>query len=221
MLEPEDGDGEDAVDGGLGLGGIDGDDGGCVLAAGEGATGEGGAEGALEVEGGAETFGGFVGEGAEEDAVKEAEVALAGGFASGGGAEVDVGGELESLGAELAEALGGEAEGLGARGDGEDAADEVAVLGPEVEGGTVVFGGKGVAGFAEVEEGAAVFEEEGIGVLGEEGFDGGADVRGGLGGGAFGCGATGCVGRHEVTIATASGWGDSTSAGGWIGEANG
>ena len=181
VLEPEDTDGEDAVDGGLGLGGVDGDDGPGLLATGEGSAGVGGAEGALEVHGGAETFGAFAGEGPNEGTLEQVEVAVPGGVAGAGRAEMLVGGELECLGTGLPEALGGEAEGMGAGGDGEDAADEVAVVGPEMEGGAIVGGVEGVAGFAEVEEGPAVFEQEGVGVFGEEAFDGGGDVGGRLG----------------------------------------
>ena len=223
VLEPKDADGKDAVDGGLGLGGVDGDDGPGVLAAEEGAAGVGGAEGALEVGGGAEGFALVVGEGAEEDAIEEAEVAAAGSVAGGERAEVLVGGELEVGWMSVAEALGGEAEGAGAGGDGDDAADEVPLGGPEVEGGAILLGGEGELGFAEVEEGAAVFEQEGVGVLGEVGFDGGGDVGGRLGGllGArdAAC-AVGCWGRHRATLATASGCWDSTSAGAWLGGAN-
>jgi len=223
VLEPKDADGEDAVDGGLGLGGVDGDDGPGVLAAEEGAAGVGGAEGALEVGGGAEGFALVVGKGAEEDAIEQAEVAAAGGVAGGGGAEVLVGGELEVGWVGVAEALGGEAEGAGAGGDGDDAADEVALGGPEVEGGAILLGGEGELGFAEVEEGVAVFEQEGVGVLGEVGFDGGGDVGrrlvGLLGAWDAAC-AVGCSGRHGATLSTASGCWDSTSAGAWLGGAN-
>ena len=212
VLEPEDADGEDGVDGGLGLRGVDGDDGPGVLAANEGTSGVGGAEGALEVHGGAEGLGTVVGEGAKEDAIEDAEVALAGGLACGGGAEVLVGGELEGLRAGLAEALGGETEGAGAGGDGEDTADEVAMLGPEVEGGAVVFGGDGEPGLAEVEKGAAVFEEQSVGVFGEKGLDDGADVSRGLGFRCCGYCGTCCAIRHGVTVTAASGCGDSTSA---------
>ena len=181
MPEPEDADGQDAVDGGLGFGGVDGDDGPGLSAVGEGAAGVAGAEGAFEVHGGTEAFGAAIGEGLEEDAIEHAEEALAGGVAGGGRAEVFIGGELEGLEAGLAEALGGEAEGVGAGGDGEQAADQVAVGGPEVDGGAAAVGGEGVFGFAEVEEGAAVFEDEGVGVFGKEGLDDGGDVAGRLG----------------------------------------
>lgn len=222
VLEPKDADSEDAVDGGLGLGGVDGDDGPGVLATGLDAAGESRAEGALEVGGGAEGFAVIVGKGAEEGAVEEAQEALAGGVAGGGGAEMAVGGELEEGRAGLAEAMGGEAEGAGAGGDGEDAADEVEVGGPEVECDAILLGGEGVLGFAEVEEGAAVFEQEGVGVLGEEGFDGGGDVGRRLGWWELArCCAGGGFGWHRVTVATASGCWDSTSAGGWLGGANG
>ena len=106
-----------------------------------------------------------------------------------------IGGEFEGLGLGLAEAVGGEAEGSGTEGGGCDAADEVAVFGPEVEGAAAVLGGEGVFCGAEVEEGFAIFEEEGSGVLGQEGFEVGGDGFGGLG--RFrGRGS----GRHEATL---------------------
>ncbi len=166
MVQPEDSEGEDAVDGGLGLFFVDGDDGPGLLALDEGASGVGGAEGSFEVHGGTEGFGLPVGEVAEEDSVEDAEVFCADSLASGWSAPVFVGGELEGLGFGLAEAVGGQTEDSVARGGGGDAADDVAVLGPEVEGAAVVLGGEGVSGEAEVEEDFAVFEKYGGRVLG-------------------------------------------------------
>ncbi len=243
VLQPEDPDGEDAIDGGLGFGGVDGDDGPGLLTPGEHAAGVGGAEGALEIHGGAKAFGAEVRKGAEEDAVKQAEVALAGGLPIGGSAEAFVGDEIEVLGAGPAEALGGETQGVGSRGDAEDAANEVAIVGPEVKGSAVVVGGEGVAGFAKVEEGAAVFEQECVGVIIEEGLEGGGDVGGGLGceglgceglgcgncdargrgvmsfslvalGSESACCGSGCSGRHGPTVAGVGRTGDSTFGGG-------
>ena len=180
VVEPEDAEGEDAINGGLGLLVVDGDDGPGLLAVDEGASGVGGAEGFFEVHGGAEGFGLEVGEGAEEDAVEGAEVSVAGGFAGGGGAAVLIGCEFERLRFGLAEAVGGEAEDARAEGGGGDATDEVAVFGPEVEGAAFVLGGEGVFGGAEVEDDFAVFAEDGVGVLGEEGFERGGDGGGRL-----------------------------------------
>ena len=69
VMEPEDAEGEDAVDGGLRLFLVDGDDGPGFLALDEGSSGVGGAEGFLEVHSGAEGFGVPVREFALEDAV--------------------------------------------------------------------------------------------------------------------------------------------------------
>jgi len=69
VLQPEDPDGENAVDGGLGFGRVNGDDGPGFLTPGEGAAGVGGTEGALEIHGGAKALGAEIGEGAEEDPV--------------------------------------------------------------------------------------------------------------------------------------------------------
>ena len=133
-----------------------------------------------------------VGEGAKEGAFEDAGVFGAVGLACGGGAAVAVGGEFEELRFGLAEALGAEAEDGFAEFDGEDAADEVAVFAPEVEGAAVVLGGEGVAGGTHVEEGVAVFEEGGGGVFGEEGFESGGDLGWGLGGSLeFGTGGHG------------------------------
>ena len=184
VVEPEDAEGEDAVGGGLGLFVVDGDDGPGLLAVDEGASGVGGAEGFFEVHGGAEGFGLEVWEGAEEDTVEDAEVFVAGGFAGGGGATVftiwGIGEEFEGLGFGLAKAEGGEAEDSGAEGGGSDAADEVAVFGPEMESAAVVLGGEGVFGGAEVEDDFTVFAEDGVRMLDEKGFQRGGDGGGRL-----------------------------------------
>ncbi len=187
VMQPEDAEGEDAVDGGLRLFVVDGDDGPGLLALDERAAGVGGAEGFFEVHRGAEGVGLPVGEVAKEDAIEHAEIVDARGFAGGWGAAVFVGGELEGLGFGLAEAVGGEAEDSVASGGCGDAADEIAVFGPEVEGAAVVLGGEGVFCGAQVEEDFAVFEEDGVGVLGEEGFERGGDRAGRLLGFRGGC----------------------------------
>ena len=69
VLQPENPDGENAVDGGLGFGRVDGDDGPGSLTPGEGAAGVGGTERALEIHRGAKALGAEIGEGAEEDPV--------------------------------------------------------------------------------------------------------------------------------------------------------
>ena len=204
VLKPKETDSENAVDGGLRLGAVDGNDGPGVLSAGEASAGVAGAEGALEIHGGAEAFGTVVGEFGKKDACEKAQVTLAGGVAGGGCAEVLVGGEVERLGARLAESLGGKAERARAGCDCEDATDEVAFCRPEVEGGAIVLGEEGELGFAEVEEGTAVFKNEGVGVLGEKGLNGGGDVGGRLRG-SFGDRATCCSGWHGVTVTTANG----------------
>lgn len=178
MVEPEDAEGKDAVDDGGGFFVVDGDNSPGFLTLDEGASGVSGAEGFFKVHGGAEGFGLPVGELSLEDTIEDAEVFGAGGFAGGGGSAVLIGGEFEGLRFGLAEAEGGEAEDSGAEGGGGDAADEVAVFRPEVEGAAAVLGGEGVFGGTEVEEGFAVFEEEGARVLGQEGFECGGDCFG-------------------------------------------
>ena len=179
-LQPEDAEGEDAVDGGGRLVFVDGDDGPGFLAADEQAAGVGGPEAALEVHGGAEGVGGVVGEGAEEGALEDFEVTRAGLLAGGGGAAVAVAGDFEQGGFGLAEFEDGEAEGLVAEFGGDDAADEVALVAPEMEGAAVLFGGERVFGDAHVEESFAVFVDDGGGVVEEEGFEGGGDGLGWL-----------------------------------------
>ena len=76
--------------------------------------------------------------------------------------------------------MGFEAEGVAARLDGGDGADEIAILGPEMEQAAAVIGRDGATGEAEIEEEAAVFENHGVGMVGEEVFDG-AGERGGNG----------------------------------------
>jgi len=180
VMQPEDAGGEDIVDGGGRLCFVGGDDGPGLLAFEERAAGVGGAEGLFEIHGGAEGVGFVAGEVALEDALEGPEIAGAGAVAGGGSAAVGGGYELEELGLGLAEALGVEAEGAGAWLRGEDAADEVSLFRPEVEGAAVVVGGEGVFGGAEVEEDAAVFEDGSFGVGFEEGGDGRGDLGRGL-----------------------------------------
>ena len=59
------------------------------------------------------------------------------------------------------------------------------MLVPEVEGAAAVLGGEGVAGGAEVEERATVFEEGSGRVLGQKRFERGGDLLGGLRGGVW------------------------------------
>src|ERR1700688_1833770 len=74
VMQPENAEGKDAIDGGLRLFVVDGDDGPGFLALDEGSASVGGAEGFFEVHGGAEGVGLPVGEAAQEDAVEDAEV---------------------------------------------------------------------------------------------------------------------------------------------------
>ena len=62
-----------------------------------------------------------------------------------------------------------------------DAADEIVLLAPQVQGAAVVLGGEGELRRAHVEEHATVFEHDRAGVLGEEGLECGGDLLGGLG----------------------------------------
>jgi len=154
-----------------------------------------------------------------EDALEGPEIAGAGAVAGGGSAAVGGGYELEELGLGLAEALGVEAEGAGAWLRGEDAADEVSLFRPEVEGAAVVVGGEGVFGGAEVEEDAAVFEDGSFGVGFEEGGDGRGDlgrglgIRGGGSGRGHGVKVAFCVLElervRERTSPAASSWADN------------
>jgi len=183
VVEPEDAEGEGAVDGGGGFVGADAEDGPGGMAMGEDPAGVGGSEAVFEVHGGAEGVGDEGGEGGGEGLLEGAEVAAAGGIAGGGGAEFGVGDEGKGLRLAMAEAEGFEAEGIAAGLDGGDGADEIFFVGPEVEEAAAVVGGDGALGEAEVEEEAAVFEDGGAGVIGEEGFDGLGE-----GGGGGGCG---------------------------------
>ena len=109
---------------------------------------------------------------AEQGAFEDFDEAGAGGFAGGRSAVFAVAGELEQGGPGVAELEDLESEGLVAGFGGYDAADEVAGVTPEVEGAAAVAGVEGVLGVAEVEKGLAVFKDEGVGPLGEEGLDG-------------------------------------------------
>ncbi len=170
----------DAVDDGGRLGGVDGDDGPGVLSADERAAGVSRTEAALEVHGGAEAVWFPIGEGAQEGAFEELEVAGAGGVAGGLGAAIFVGDEFEGAWTGLAKAVGAEAQDARTGSSGADAADDVSVFAPELESALLVGRREGVFRGEHVEEDFAVFEDEGFGIFGEEGSEGGGDFFGGL-----------------------------------------
>ena len=102
------------------------------------------------------------------------------GFAGRGGAAVAVGDQLQGLRLRLAEAMDAEAQGAVARGCGGDTADEIAIFCPEMQGAAAMLGCELVLRFAHVEDGFAVFEDCGVGMLGEKGFERGGDLLDGL-----------------------------------------
>lgn len=136
-LEPEDADGEDAVDGCGRFFGVDGDDGPGLLAFVKNAAGVGGAEGFFQVHGGLEGVGFEVRKVFVEDAFEEGEILFADRLADAGGAAVGLGDEFEGLRFGLAEAEVLELEDVVAEAGADDAADEVAVVAPELEGAAV------------------------------------------------------------------------------------
>ena len=172
VIEPEDAEGEGAVDGVGEFLRANAENGPGGLAFRQNAAGVGGAEAVLEVHGGAEAFRDPAGEVRGEGLFEGAKVAAAGGIARGGGAEVWIGDEGEGLGFGLSEAAGFKPERLAARLDGGDGTDQVFLVGPEMEEAASVVGGDGAVGEAEVEEEAAVFKDGGVGVVGEEVVDG-------------------------------------------------
>ena len=175
MLKPKQTDGEDAVNGGLGLAGVDGDDGPGLAAVDERAAGEGGTEGVLEIHGGAEAGGVFVGKGADDGALELPEEEPAAALVGGGGANLTAGRELEDVCARLSEASGGKAENVATGRGRDDAADGVARVGPEMQGAEVVIAEQRVLRGGEVEEDAAIFEQNAGRVCGEEMLDSGND----------------------------------------------
>ena len=181
VIEPENTEGRNAVNSGGGFVRIDGDDSPGLAAADERATRVGRAEAALEVHGGAEGVGLPLREVAREHALQRARVAGAVGVAGAGCAALAVSDELEELGLGLAEAKGVEAKRAIARGGVDDAADDVAVVVPELQGAAIVVGGEGVPGSAEIEGDPAVFEDGGVRVVGEEGLDERGDLLRGTG----------------------------------------
>jgi len=182
VVEPEEAEGEDAIDDGAGLGLADADDGFGRGAAKEAATDIGGAEAVFKIHGGAEAVDLSAKEGAGEGALQDALVGAAGGIASGGGAPVAGGDQLKRLRLGRAHAAGAETEAVGAPLHIEDGADEVAFLAPQLEEAAAVGVGDGVAGGAHVEENATVFKDGGSGVVGDVLFDLPGE---GLGGGKF------------------------------------
>ena len=171
VVEPENAEGEDAVDDGGGFCGADADDrvgGGSVEQA---AANVGGAEAVLEIHGRAQAVDLGADEMAREHALEQALVVAAGGVAGGGRAAVAGGHEFERLRLGRAHAARDEAQALRALLHVDDGAHEVALVAPELEQAAAVRLGDGVARGAHVEEDAAVFKERGCGVIGEIGFD--------------------------------------------------
>jgi hypothetical protein len=172
IVEPENTEGEGTVDAGGRFFGADSNDGPGGLTFSEDAACVGGAEAVFEIHSGAKGVGGPAWEMGSEGPLEGAEIATAAGIAGGGGAKFRIGDEGEGLRLALAEAMGFEAEGIAAGLGRGDSADEILVVGPEVEQATAVVGGDGATGQAEIEEEEAVFKDGGVGMVGEEVVDG-------------------------------------------------
>ena len=181
MMQPEDAKGEYAIDGGGSFMLVDGDNSPGLLAFEQRTAGIGRAEGLFEVHGGAEGIGFEVRKMALEDAFERAQITGACSIASGGSAALAIGYELKQLRLRLAETLRAEAECAAAFCRREDASNEVALVGPQVQGAAIVLGGEGVFIGAEVEEDLAIFEQSGLGVGVEKGLDRSSDFGRGLG----------------------------------------
>ena len=213
-MQPEDAEGKNAIDGGGGLFFVDPNDGPGFLSAHEQAAGVGRAEAAFEVHRGAEPVGRPVGKLAGKRAFEDLEVADAGLLAGRGCAAVAVAGDFEQGGPGLTELKDTEPEGFAAELAGDNAADEIALLAPEVDGAARVLGGERVSGLAHVEEGFAVFIDDGRGKLGEEGVEGGGDgfrlLRRNVSGGRHGDNCTAkdvLAGRARSSRGATTSWG--------------
>jgi hypothetical protein len=133
-----------------------------------------------------------------ERLLEGAEVAAASRIARGSGTEVGVGDKGQGLWFGLAEAARLKAKRLAARLDGGNCADEIFLVGPEMNEASAMIGRDGAVGETEIEKETAIFKDGGVGVVGEKGIDG-ASEDGWIGssGGLHGRGG-GSGGRHQL-----------------------
>ena len=171
VVEPENAEGQDAVDGGGGFCFTDADDGFGGGATEEAAANVGGAEAVLEIHGRAKAVDLGAEKSAGQDAFEQSLIVAARGVAGGGSAAIAVRDKFESLRLRSAHATGHDAQALSAWLNFDDGADEVAFFAPKLEQAAAVGFGDGVAREAHVEEDAAVFEQSSGGVGGEIFFE--------------------------------------------------
>ena len=145
-----------------------------------------------------------------ENAGEGAHIPAAGGVAGGRCAVLPGGDQLQRLRARVSEAMCGEAqEAAGFRRGGQDAADQVMLLIPQVKGAAAMVGGKGVLGGVESEEDTAVLKQRGIGEVSDKLLDDADDFFGRLrGSGRVNRGRS--LDRHRGTLRALAGRGDST-----------
>jgi hypothetical protein len=140
VVQPQNSEGQYAVDGRRALFFVDCDDRPGLLSAEQRAARVGRTEAAFEVHRGAKAVALEVGKAAQEYAFESVQVACAGGFACGRRAALAGGDQFQELGLRLSEALRREPQRACARSRGKHAADEVSFLAPEVQRAAVVFG---------------------------------------------------------------------------------
>lgn len=167
MVEPENAQGKDAVDGGGGLRLSYADDGLCRDAAQQASTGVGGAEAMFEVHGGAHAVDLGVQELAAQDAFEETQVIAPGAVARGGRRAVAGGQDLQGLRLGGSHLASGEAKAAGTAFESDDGAEQILLVAPDLEETAAVRCFDLVLGGAQVEEHATLVKNGGGGVLGE------------------------------------------------------
>ncbi len=178
IVEPENAEGENAVDDGSGFGGAYANHGMGRGSLEQTAAHVGGTEAVLEIHGGAQAVDLAAHEMPREDALEQALIIAARGVAGGGGAAVAGRSNLEELRPGRAHLARGQAQALRAWFHLDDGAHQVALVAPKLEQAAAMGLGDGAARGAHVEEHAAVFKHRCGGVVGEIGFDDPGQLRG-------------------------------------------
>ena len=180
MVQPQDAEGENAVDRGHGLLIVDRDHGPRLPGAGQQAARVSRAKRSFEIHGGAERFGppAFVAKLAGERAFEQLQVPRPRGLARAWGAAIFFGRKFEDGRLRLAEAVAGQTQKFTPGRRGGDAADEVRFLAPKVQRAAGVLGRKAVFCSAKIEQDLAVFAQHRRGELPQVVVERGRDLLG-------------------------------------------
>ena len=185
VVEPENAEGENAIDDGGGFRCAHANYGMGRGSLEQASADVGGTEAVLEIHGGAQAVDLRAQEMPCEHAIEEALIVAARGVAGSGSAAVAGGNKIEELRPGRAHLARGQTQRLRAWLHSDDSAHEVALLAPKLEQAAAMGLGDGVARGAHVEEHAAIFKHSRAGVRGQIRFDDPGQLRGGGDGGFF------------------------------------